>query len=234
MTEREKIAARIRALLSKTVENGCTEAEAISAAEKVAEMLAAYNLTVDEVQMRASPFDRHTERHEDAVGERLWKVARAVAHLTGAQYWSSQSGVAPASIDFFGFAHEVDIAKYLLAVCARAMRQEHARLKRMNGLLTQAAQRRKIMPFLDGMADRLHDRIWALKPPAPTGKGLVVLHGQLITAAMADAGITIRDGRARASRDCEPGYADGLAAGDRVALNNAVTGPSERQRRLAG
>jgi hypothetical protein len=31
MTEREKIAARIRALLAKTVENGCTEDEAIAA-----------------------------------------------------------------------------------------------------------------------------------------------------------------------------------------------------------
>ncbi|MFN3584870.1 hypothetical protein [Phenylobacterium sp.] len=32
MTEREKIAAKIRALRAKTVENGCTEAEALAAA----------------------------------------------------------------------------------------------------------------------------------------------------------------------------------------------------------
>ena len=40
-------------------------------------------------------------------------------------------------------------------------------------------------PFLDGMADRLHERILALRPPAPTGTGLVVLRGALIDAAMA-------------------------------------------------
>ena len=44
MNERSKIAARIRALLAKTVENGCTEAEALSAAAKVAELLDRHDL----------------------------------------------------------------------------------------------------------------------------------------------------------------------------------------------
>lgn len=45
--EREKIAAKIRALRAKTVENGCTEAEALSAAEMLAKLLAQYNMTLD-------------------------------------------------------------------------------------------------------------------------------------------------------------------------------------------
>jgi hypothetical protein len=81
-----------------------------------------------------------------------------------------------------------------------------------------------ILPFLDGMADRLRERIRALKPPAPTGKGLVVLRGALIDAALADEGIEMRDGRGRASRDLEGSYVDGRLAADRVALNRAVNG----------
>jgi hypothetical protein len=223
MSDREKIAARIRALLAKTVENGCTEAEAIEAARKAADMLARYNLTVDEVQMRRSPFSQHTERHSDEVGDRLWKAADGIAFLTGARYWTTPPG-SQVEITFFGFDHEVDVARYLLEICARAMRQEHRRLNAAYALLVPARRRSRVLPFLDGMADRLRQRIRELKPPAPTGTGLVVLHGALIDAAMAERGLRLRDRPARGSRDFESTYHDGLRAGDRVALNRGLRG----------
>jgi hypothetical protein len=45
MTEREKIAARARHLAAMTVENGCSEAEALTAARKLASLLERYNMT---------------------------------------------------------------------------------------------------------------------------------------------------------------------------------------------
>ncbi len=42
--------------LSKTVENGCTEAEAASAAAKVDELIATYEIDIDEVTMRKQEF----------------------------------------------------------------------------------------------------------------------------------------------------------------------------------
>lgn len=222
MTEREKIAARIRALRAKTVDNGCTEGEAIAAAEKVAEILAQYNMTADEAELRASPFEHHTEEHTDPVGERLWKVADGIAHLTGARYWVSRPGVHPIEIHFFGFAHEVDVAKYLMEICARAMRQEQTRLLCDCSLLVATAQRRRVLPFLDGMADRLRTRIRALKPPTPVGKGLVLVRTALIDAAMKEGGHEIQDQRARGSRDCESTYIDGVRAANRVPLNKGL------------
>jgi hypothetical protein len=232
MTEREKIAARIRALLQKTVENGCTEDEAIAAAAKAAEMLERYNLSVDEVEMRASPFARHNETHDDAVGQRLWKVASAIADLTGARYWVGRAGMAP-EITFFGFEHEVEVAKYLLHICARAMRDHEGRLNRELGLLTLAVRRRRIAPFLDGMADRLYQRIRALIPPKATGTGLVVLHDALVTQAMEDAGINLSDQRSRSSRSLEAGYLDGIAAAERVALNQGLSRSGDARALLA-
>ena len=49
MQERERVTVIIRNLANKTVEKGCTEAEALSAARKVGELLKVYNLTMDEV-----------------------------------------------------------------------------------------------------------------------------------------------------------------------------------------
>ena len=51
MGDRDAILARIRALLAKTVANGCTEAEAVAAAELAAKLLAKHNLTLDEAEL---------------------------------------------------------------------------------------------------------------------------------------------------------------------------------------
>lgn len=219
--DREKIAARIRALRAKTVENGCTEDEAIAAAEKLAELLAQYNMTLDEAELRESPFAKHSEVHDDWVGEKLWLVAEGIGFLTGARYWSSPPGLPP-EITFFGFAHEVEVAKYMLEICANAMRSEMNRIIRGHRMITLSRQRRAVRPFLDGMADRLRQRIRAMKPPAPTGKGLIVLHDALIIQAMKDQGHSTKTGRGKVDLDAFAGYQDGVRAAERVALNRGL------------
>jgi hypothetical protein len=51
-TELSRVKARIRALAEKTTSNGCTEAEALSAAEMVGRLLERYALTMEEVDLR--------------------------------------------------------------------------------------------------------------------------------------------------------------------------------------
>jgi hypothetical protein len=233
MTEREKIAAKVRALRAKTVENGCTEAEAMAAAEKVAQLLAEYGLTVDEAEMRATPFARHDERHYDAVGERLSRIADAIADLTGATWFRSPGGVHPIEISFFGFEHEVDVARYLLEICARAMRGAVAELEQRHALVRPIRRKMIITPFLDGMADRLRGRIKALIPAKPTGTGLVVVRDQLIKAALADAGIHITDMKGRSSRRDDDAYRAGQRAADGVALNRGLGGSAANGVRIA-
>lgn len=229
---RERIAATIRALRAKTVENGCTEAEAMSAAEKLASLLAQHNMTLDEAEMRESPFQQHRKVYTDWVGERLWKIADGIAHMTGVRYWANRPGDR-SSIDFFGFAHEVEIAAYLLTICREAMLREQQRIvqQQFRGSFwpTSARQRRAITPFLDGMADRLRQRLRDLKPPEPTGTGLVVLRGALIDAAMP---VKPETRSARNSRDLDPGYTDGVLAGDRVALNQGIRGNDDSTRMI--
>jgi hypothetical protein len=49
-----RVKARIKALTEKTVANGCTEAEAMSAAEMVGRLLERYALSMDEIEIRSS------------------------------------------------------------------------------------------------------------------------------------------------------------------------------------
>ena len=51
-TELAQVKARIKALTDKTVANGCTEAEAMAAAEMVGRLLERYALSMDEIEVR--------------------------------------------------------------------------------------------------------------------------------------------------------------------------------------
>ncbi|ANC52461.1 hypothetical protein A4249_01430 [Brevundimonas sp. GW460-12-10-14-LB2] len=224
MNERERIAARIRALRAKTVENGCTEAEAMAAAEKLAQLLADYNMTMDEADLRASPFGDHVHDAAGTVGLKLWKPASAIAKLTNTRYWTG-GRAAPTRITFVGLTHEVEIAAYLLAICERAMRTESAAIMKAVRRLPHIKQAARVMPFLDGMADRLAARIIAMIPPQPPGRGLVVLRNALITEELARRGVEIETGSARRPMNWGA-YRDGQRAGDGVALNPGVAATS--------
>lgn len=221
MNDREKLAARIRALRAKTVENGCTEAEAIAAAEKLAQLLADHNMTLDEADLRASPFTRHDHTGVGAVGLKLWKVASAIADLTNTRTWTG-GREAPSSNTFLGLSHEVEVAAYMLAICERAMRTEAQGLMRTLRHAPPLRQIARVVPFIDGMADRLARRIRDMIPPAPTGgAGLMVLRNALIDAEMTREGIELEEGYARRPLDTAA-YRAGAAAADKVALNQGL------------
>lgn len=222
MTEREKIAARARHLAAMTVENGCSEAEALTAARKLADLLDRYNMTLDEATLREAGFKRQDRVIDDDVGARLWKPASAIAKLTNTTYWTAQVGM-PHQVTFFGFEHEVEIAGYLLSICETAMRGGQRRMMRDAMLLVPAKRRARVIPFLDGMADRLHERILEMVPPPQTGTGLVVVRDALIKAEMQRQNIDLTDKRQRSSMNWGT-YADGRAAADAVALNQGVGG----------
>lgn len=225
--KRSKLLDRIRQLCGRTVDRGFTEAEALAAAEKVSALLDENDLTLDEVEIRSSPVGRQDAEFESDLGERIWKVASAIAQLTGTRYWTSAAGVAPVRITFFGLLHEAQIAGYLLDICARAMRCEAAAAGAAWALYRLPVRNRRRAAFLDGMADALGRRISAMRKPQPTGRGLVVVRERIVGEEMSRLGVRIRDARSRSSDDFDPAYGDGMAAGDRVALDPGLTPPQE-------
>jgi hypothetical protein len=50
LSKRERAAKLIRWLLAKTVENGCTESEAMNAAAKANELMTQYALSIEDTQ----------------------------------------------------------------------------------------------------------------------------------------------------------------------------------------
>jgi len=139
MSDRRKLIEKVRALLQKTVENGCTEGEAMAAAAKAAELLAQHDLTMTDVEIGSCEC---TERPMAAPGHNhpIQWVLTAVATFTDTRVWLAKRphfAQAPqtdlfghasrgktewlAEYVFFGFEHDVEVAHYLVDICKTAM-----------------------------------------------------------------------------------------------------------------
>jgi hypothetical protein len=74
----EAVKARIRALLAKTVANGCTEGEALAAAEKAASMLRAHGLSETELHIGAARSASNRSRRQPL--DDLWPAVAFACH----------------------------------------------------------------------------------------------------------------------------------------------------------
>ena len=96
----DKLKLRIQGLRAKTIDNGCTEGEALAAAAKVAELLDRYDLSLTDVELREAPCDRleyetHRKKRiplDDCIGAiadfcdcRVWREKNPTAYLRDGQ-----------------------------------------------------------------------------------------------------------------------------------------------------
>ena len=127
--ELDKLKLRIQALRAKTIANGCTEDEALSAAAKVAELLDRHDLSLSDVELRASPcerrvFETHRKKRiplEDCIG--------AIAHFCDCRVWREKNAAGESSYVFFGLGADVEVAHYLAELIDGAVRAGRSALE---------------------------------------------------------------------------------------------------------
>lgn len=235
MNTKDRIKAKIEALLSKTVDNGCTEDEALAAAEKAAQLMLQYEIEVGEIGLR----------RDAATCKAIWVpyafygrkpigggVAVGAAELFGCRVWATGKQVC-----FFGLAQDAECAARTFQTITAAMLAEMARFKRSDTYHTQACHgthgKSLMTSFLAGMGRRLYARLVELKnagdrarnAAAGGGTSLVVVKEAIVSDELAKLGLRI--GAARKSRTTlrsHSAFSAGAAAGDRVALNKSVAG----------
>lgn len=159
MFDREKLRARVRALLAKTVENGCTEKEAVAAAAKAAELMREYTVSEDELDIIEASTARESTRRTGR--ERLWGM---VSHVTNCAALYSSDARGPI-VCFYGIEPGPQIAVYLRDICNRAIDTEIAIFKTTDTYRRRrktATRRQAVKDFTHGMIERLNDRLWSL------------------------------------------------------------------------
>lgn len=245
-----KVKARIRALAEKTVSNGCTEAEAFSAAEMVGRLLDTYNLSMAEVDLHDEPTKTVVVKHRGVRRTPADGCLMAIAEFCDAKVFTWTTWVkskarkgytkALAEVRFFGLESDAEMAAYLYEVVCRAIETETKAYVRSP--LRRASGRSATTSFGHGMANRIRERLRAMKAEmtaaqstTPRGTDLMVLKGKIVEDAYEDLSkkLGLRDIPTFTRVTNTSAFASGIEAGDKVNLSRPVGASKNGPLRLA-
>ena len=230
--ELQKVKTRIRALTARTVERGCSEAEAMAAAEKVGELLAIYGLTMNEVELREEVCTQRNLQFNDPRRAAINWLFPALLRFTGCRGWT----VGRSEFVLFGLDPDVQMAEWLLLVLAGALTREEAAYRASKAYAPRrAAVQAVLRSFRLGFADRVAQRLDAMsaaqeqaaeaaRAAGPTGTALVFLKEQKIVEGFRALGINLRSVTRRTVVRDSGAFGQGRAAGERVGLDRPVGG----------
>lgn len=231
MSNKQKLAERVRALLAKTQENGATEAEAMAAAEKARELMDKYQIDLGEVGMEAEgvikAFSDRTHYKTLQIKDRL---AVMVAAYCDVKVWKNDR------LTFFGLASDAEFATWLLDSLDAHIRRSAVEYMLTARIVATGAK----MPrweaekaFVLGAISRINQRLnmltderkRAMRQQAGGGRSLVVVKSALVERAFADLNMRLRSGSRSNARVHDSGaFKAGVAAGDRASFGRPVNG----------
>ncbi|KAB2749879.1 DUF7168 domain-containing protein [Brucella anthropi] len=225
---RETLAKRIAALRQMTTERGCTEAEALAAATKAAELMQEYGLSESDIEFCEQAVSSKTKGRNPAAD--LWPV---IAHCTNTASIIVSYVVPPKTeVTFVGKAPGPQIATYLLVVLNRAIANEVKKFKastfyrRRRSLSTK---RKAVADFTVGLVWRLRERLLEIFAPAVSDEIRAAAHDALAERYPAASSIERKKHQTR----YDDALWNGWDAGDNVNLSHGVSG-SEKPLAIGG
>jgi hypothetical protein len=226
----EKLMQRIQALRAKTVEQGCTEQEALAAAEKVAELLDRQGLSLSELDFRAQPCDGvgiQTTRRRFAP---IDNCVPAIAAFFDCRVWVEQGKGAPLRYVFFGLRTDVAAAQYLYELVERAFETETNSFRAGVIYARRTGDRRTAtnsfqVGLSEGIAAKLHSlseaRIATRR--SSSGRDLVPVKAAMVDEEMAKLGLDLRKrGVSQRRRLLKDAYEAGEAAAERFEITPGI------------
>jgi hypothetical protein len=229
LAELDRLKTRIQALRAKTIGNGCTEDEALSAAAKVAELLDRYDLSLSDVEMRQLPCDR--------LEYETWRKKRipidgcivAVAHFCDCRVWREKNQTGEARYVFFGLRSDIAVAAYLTEVIDTAIRTELGRYKTAldYGRFRHKERHMANSSFALGMVASIADKLTAMKDRrddanSSTGRDLVVLKTAIVDAELKKLDLNLRTQRGARRMVSMAAYEAGSIAGASLAIDPRI------------
>ena len=232
--ELDRLRGRIRALRAKTVEQGCTEEEALAAAEKVADLLDRYGLSLSELELRQQPcegFGVDTGRKRSGP---LDAIVPAIAEFCDCRSWLETTPDKLIRHVFFGLPADTAGARYLYDLIETTVETETARFK--GGDLyaehhsgeRASATRSFQTGLVHGIAVKLHDiKGRHAQTHAGSGRDLVPVKRVVIDDELEKLGISFQTKAARAPRVLSDAYDAGREASAGFEYRPGVGGPGD-------
>jgi hypothetical protein len=218
----DQVIQRIQALRAKTVDRGCTEAEAMAAAAKVSELLGRHDLTLDEISVRRSDCEGvslSTGRKRRAPAD---SCMPPIAGFCDCRVWSEQRGDGTLGYVFFGLKADVEAARFLHDLVQVTFETESGtfRCGEIYLALSGGDRRMALNSFQIGLASGIAGKLASLKAARQTagaksaGFDLVAVKHSVLDEEIARLGLNFTTRRASARRQVHgDAYAAGKAAG---------------------
>ena len=219
----DRLVQRIRALRAKTVEQGCTEQEALAAAEKVAELLDRHGLSLSELDLRRQSCEGigvETDRKrrgpiDDCMG--------TIAAFFDCRVWGETSEDATLRYIFFGLPADVQAAVYLHDLIALAFATETAAFQATEIYRSTHSSRRRSATnsFQVGLARGIIRKLDTLRQArdvaggSTNGRALVPIKESIIDEEMDRLGLSFRRRSAVRRMVLPAAFSAGQEAGER-------------------
>jgi hypothetical protein len=229
MTDRNSIIEKIKALLAKTREHGCTEEEELTALAKARAWIDAHEITDGELQLsREEKAILHDESEADArdTHQIKWRLCLAVERYCNVRIYRDRS---KAGLTFVGFKSDIDFAAWLLGHLADFVHD--ALFEFLLDCLAPEGKERKeeIRGFVIGCTERVSARLIGMCDQSKTerttnGKALIVIKDQAINDLLKAEGICLRSSGGSRAGFSDGARAAGQSAGDRATFGKPVSG----------
>ncbi len=226
MQTREDIIRRIKALSDRTVDRGCTEQEAMSAADILAKLLNQHGLAMSDIQIQErqdceeSTIDTGRKRAHE-----IQSCLIPLSELYDCKVWKLRG-----SFTFFGFPEDLAACQSLYAIIYQAIQIDLARYKMQSRLGFQPTGKRESHDFKMGMVIRIANRLRVMKREQQqdnqrtTGRDLVVVKSAAVETAYAADHNPLRKSNGKSRYNYSDSFRAGDSAGGRVNLNKTIGG----------
>ena len=194
-----RVIERIRGLRAKTIDQGCTEQEALAAADKVAELLDRYGFSLGEIDLRQQACQgfgiESTRKRSGPLDEGL----PSIAHFCDCRAWHETSATGTIRSVIFGLPADVEAARYLYERVAMAFETETAAFQK-SGIYEATAgggRAKSTRSFQLGLAGGIRTKLTMRKAERTetsikaSGRDLVPVKASLVEEELAKLGLNL-------------------------------------------
>jgi hypothetical protein len=217
-TDRKALIEKIKALLSHTVDRGCTESEMAMALRYARKLMQDHDLTDDDINFGGETVARETvvQTDHDRIRNRLATPVGRFCHCVAYNDRSLFD-----ALTFVGLQSETLFAHWMLDMLAdfvmRRLEAHRVELRLRRLTRTERAS------FVEGCVARIAERLEELtpRPVASNGRDLVIARQGLIESYLREHGIKLRE-PFKLYRVDNRSYAAGQRAGNDAEFNRPI------------
>lgn len=229
-SDREKLIAKIKALLSMTVENGASEAEMFMGLSRARKLMDEHGVTENDLKFNGETVGayRKVKTDFDKIRDQL---VTPVGTFCECRSWKEGSSD---TLTFCGLTSEAMFAHWLLDMLADFVIRAVENHQAQHGVRMRSGPRLSRMEresFIYGCTGRIAYRLLELAPkplPSETGRDLVVAKNALVEEYLRAHDIRLREPFKLYQLDAKA-VAAGADAGDLAQFNRPVEGRDERK-----